>query len=290
MTEAATLRRDAETAASALPALLAQADHLAQTILLGDHGRRRAGMGDSFWQYRTAQPTDGLRAIDWRRSARSDDTFVQDKEWQIAQSVVLWVDGAASLHYHSSDDLPTKADRARVLSLATAILLGKGGERVGLTSPHIPPSRGTAQIEKLASALLTDPKTDYGAPDDTGIPAHARAVFVSDFMGDLTDLESTLTKTADRGVQGALLQILDPIEESFPFKGRTTFQSMTGATIHETLKADALQQRYLDRLAARKDRLRALARRTGWQFQTHHTNLPALTPLMWLHQSLSRQT
>ena len=56
----------------------------------------------------------------------------------------------------------------------------------------------------------------------------------------------------------------------------------------ETLKAGDLKTRYLDRLAARKDRLAALARLTGWQFTTHHTDTPATGALLWLYQALER--
>ena len=90
-----TLRSNAEALSAPFPPLLAEAERLANSVLLGEHGRRRAGMGDTFWQYRPAQSHDEARRIDWRRSARSDQTFVQDKEWQIAQSVVLWADPAA---------------------------------------------------------------------------------------------------------------------------------------------------------------------------------------------------
>ncbi|MFT4742711.1 MAG: hypothetical protein ACI91Z_000684, partial [Yoonia sp.] len=55
---------------------------------------------------------------------------------------------------------------------------------------------------------------------------------------------------------------------------------------HETLSADGLKQRYLDKLAERKDALQTLARQTGWQFHTHHTNASATSALLWLYQSL----
>src|SRR5690606_24154562 len=77
------LRAQAEALAAPLPVLLAEAEHLASTVLLGDHGRRRAGQGDTFWQYRPAMPGDEMRNIDWRRSGRADAAFIQDKEWQI---------------------------------------------------------------------------------------------------------------------------------------------------------------------------------------------------------------
>lgn len=288
MTDALTLRAAAEQRASALPPLLAAAEHLASTVILGDHGRRRAGTGDTFWQYRPAQTTDHARSIDWRRSARSDASFVQDKEWQIAQSVVLWVDRGASMRFASTDKLPQKATVARTLALACAILLIRGGERVGMTGSDLPPRRGTAQIAQMATLLAQDDDADYALPEARGLIPHSRAVFVSDFLGDITPVEDALTRAADRGVRGALVQILDPQEEAFPFDGRTVFESMSGTLRHETLKAGDLRTRYLDRLAQRKDRLAHLARTTGWQFSTHHTDAPATQSLLWLYQSLAQ--
>lgn len=289
MTDPLALRSRAETLAAPLPALLAEAEHLATTVLLGEHGRRRAGTGDTFWQYRPAQPHDAARSIDWRRSARSDANFVQDKEWQIAQSVILWVDQAASMAFSSDANLPSKAARARTLGLACAILLIRGGERVGLTGLRLPPRRGEAQLMQMAQLLSQQDDTDYGAPEAQGMLPHSRALFISDFLGDLQPVEDALLRAADRGVRGALLQVLDPQEEAFPFDGRTIFESMSGSLRHETLKAGDLRARYLDRLAERKDRLQHLARTTGWQFQTHHTGQSAANALLWLYNALERR-
>ncbi|MEL6570786.1 MAG: DUF58 domain-containing protein [Pseudomonadota bacterium] len=285
-----TLRSAAEDLAAPLPPLLAEAEHLAATVLLGDHGRRRAGTGDTFWQYRPAQPGDSARSIDWRRSARSESNFVQDKEWQIAQSILLWVDDAASMQFTSTDNLQTKGYRARLLGLAVAVLLVRGGERVGLTGLRLPPKRGQQQLERMAVILSEDSDRDYGAPEAQGMLPHSRALFISDFLGDITPTRDALLRAADRGVRGAILQILDPQEEAFPFDGRTIFQSMTGAVEHETLKAGDLKARYLDRLAARKAELSDLARLTGWQFHTHHTHTAANAALLWVYGALERQT
>jgi uncharacterized protein (DUF58 family) len=267
----------------------AEAEHLASTVLVGDHGRRRAGVGDTFWQYRPAQNYDEMRSIDWRRSARSDALFVQDKEWQIAQSILLWVDQSASMSFTSLKDGTTKAARARTLALATAILLLRGGERVGLTGGLLPPRRGAPQIEKMAALLSEDQADDFGTPNADGMLPHSRALFVSDFMGDLSAIETAIEKAANRDVRGALVQILDPAEEAFPYDGRTIFESMSGAMIHETLKARDLKSRYLERLAERKDRLASLARSAGWQFHTHHTDASATSALLWTYTALERR-
>ncbi|NNK79539.1 MAG: DUF58 domain-containing protein [Litoreibacter sp.] len=257
--------------------------------MLGEHGRRRAGIGDEFWQYRPAEHGDGLRDIDWRRSARSDAHFVRQKEWQAAQSVMLWVDDARSMTFTGGPDRPTKGHRARVLALSLCVLLNRAGERFGLANHDMPPRRGAAQLNRLAIDLMSaGDSADYGTPNARVLPAGSRAVFLSDFLGDIAAVEEALTSSADRGVEGALVQILDPHEETFPFDGRTVFESMTGAVEFETLKANALRDAYLERLAARKQQLQELTQRTGWRYTCHHTSSGAVSALLWLFQSLER--
>ena len=115
---------------------------------------------------------------------------------------------------------------------------------------------------------------------------HARAVFISDFMGDLDGVRTALTKAADRGVRGVLCHVLDPAEEAFPFTGRTVFQSMGGTLSHETLKASDLKERYMERLAERKAELESLCNLTGWRYGLHHTNTTAQAGLLWLYGAL----
>lgn len=282
------LRRRAEAAAARLPPLLARAEQLANTVLLGEHGRRRSGFGDDFWQYRPVQPGDSFRMIDWRRSARSDAQFVRQKEWQIAQSVSLWVDNSAAMSYCSSSRLLPKSDRARLLALAVSILLIRAGERVGLAGISLPPKRGDGQIWRLSQALLVDDDAEYGQPDARSMIPRSRALFISDFMGDLSVIEAALTKAADRGVRGVLFQVLDPAEEAFPFQGRTIFESMQASLNHETRKANELKARYLARLTDRKVALKTLCRHTGWQFETHVTDAPIQQALLWLYRALER--
>lgn len=283
------LRERSERAAALLPPLLARADHLAGTVLLGEHGRRRSGLGDDFWQYRPAQPGDSKRMIDHRRSARGDQQFVREREWQIAQSVMLWVDQGASMRFSSDENnLPSKIDRARLLALAIAVLLVRGGERVGLTGTSLPPRRGNTQIMRLAETLVVDDPADYAPPEHRAMIPHARAVFISDFLGEMAEVRLALTKAADRGVRGIVLQVMDPIEEQFPFRGRSIFQSVGGTLNHETLKANELRDRYLQRLAERREELQDLCKVTGWQFTTHHTSDSAQSALLWLYRALDR--
>lgn len=279
------LRANAEALAAPLPALLAQAEHLAASVLPGVHGRRRAGAGDEFWQYRPATDSDWGARIDWRRSARGDVHFVRETEWQAAQSIALWVDRSAAMQFSGAPTRAQKLDRARLVALALAVVLLKGGERVGLM-PDLAARSGRAQLDALAMALDGQDSADYGAPPMAPLPAHSWAVFFSDFLGAPEPVETAVARAADAGVRGALVQILDPLEEDFPYQGRAIFQSMQGQMRHETLRARDLQARYRDRLAARQDRLSALARNSGWHLVTHRSDRPAASVLMWLFAQL----
>ncbi|MEW2914089.1 DUF58 domain-containing protein [Leisingera sp. JC11] len=282
------LRHRAEAEASTLPPLLVQARHLAGSVLMGEHGRRRAGTGDDFWQYRPAQAGDSRRMIDHRRSAMGDIQYVREREWHISQTVHLWVDTGASMRFASSAKLPQKIDQARLLGLAASVLMVHGGERVGLTGGSLPPRRGNVQILRLAEALSDDEEEDYAPPNGRALIPHARALFISDFLGPYEPVEQALSKAAARGVRGVLLQVLDPAEEAFPFSGRTLFESIAGGVTHETLKASALQERYLERLAERRAALERLCHEAGWRFGQHHTGDSAQNALMWLYHALER--
>ena len=288
MTSPADLRSEAGLLADPFPPLLAEARRLASTVFMGEHGRRRAGRGEEFWQYRPAHSGDELRQVDWRRSAKSDGHFVRQKEWQSPQTVLIWPDVSASMGYSSHGDVPEKAWVARVLALGLTILLEKGGERVGLAGHSVAPASGRLQVDRIAQALLDEDATNSGTPDLTGLRPNARVVFISDFLWDTSTLRSVLEKAASRGVQGALLQFLDPAEEGFPFAGRTIFESMTGALRYETRKAAGLREKYLAKLAARKEELAQLAHHAGWQFSTHHTDQPNSHALLWLYTVLDR--
>ena len=157
---------------------------------------------------------------------------------------------------------------------------------MGLTGWSLPPRRGNVQVVRLAEALCTDADEDYPELEARGMLPHSRALFVSDFLGDLTPVEAALAKAADRGVRGVLVQVLDPSEENFPFDGRTIFQSVGQSVSHETLKAGELRDRYLARLAERKARLEQLCQITGWQYSCHHTNNSAQSALLWIYRAM----
>ncbi len=285
------LRRDAEKISGALPPLLAEAELLAATVAMGVHGRRRAGHGENFWQYRQAVPGDPRASVDWRRSGRSDVQFIREMEWEAAQTVSLWVDDAQSMEYRGRASERSKHARAALIALALSVLMTKAGERVALMgSPAAQPRSGAAQLNRMALALAGDPRAgrpDYGAPPADRMTRGGRAVFLSDFLGDLDGLTPALAHAGDLGVRGAFVQVLDESEEAFPFDGRLIFESMGGGSKFETQRARALKDAYQARLAERRAELSALAARLGWRVLFHRTTQSPRSALLWLYMAIS---
>ncbi|MEO0451746.1 MAG: DUF58 domain-containing protein, partial [Pseudomonadota bacterium] len=108
MISLSTLRADAEALARQLPGLSLQAA-AADLVHPGAAGRKRAGSGEQFWQYRRYAQTDAADRIDWRRSARGDEYFVRETELETARTILSWVDPNAGFDWSSDPGRETKA-------------------------------------------------------------------------------------------------------------------------------------------------------------------------------------
>lgn len=281
------LRARAETASAHLPALILSAQRLAAMVAPGAHGLRRGGPGEDFWQYRPASQGDSARAIDWRRSARSDAQYVRDREAQSAQVVGLWISAGQGMDYAGAAGRPTKSDRARLLALALSMVLLRGGEKVGLLGQ--PARAGRAQADRLAERIvaLRPGGGDGDAPPGDALRPHQRLVILSDFLDDPAWVERLLARATGLGIGGVLMQVLDPDEETFPYDGAVLFRSLSGALRHDSRDAGGLRDAYLARLAKRRDWLRSRATGAGWHFGQHSTGQPPAVALSWLYQVLA---
>ncbi|HUG61047.1 MAG TPA: DUF58 domain-containing protein, partial [Methylomirabilota bacterium] len=89
------------------------------------------------------------------------------------------------------------------------------------------------------------------------------------------------------GARVHLVQVLDPVEETFPFSGRTEFRDPESGERITAGRAEAWRKGYHDALAAHRDTLRAATRAGGWSFLIHHTDRPPSEVLLALHGRLS---
>ncbi len=283
------LEHSAHALATRLPALLIEAKRAAHTVAHGIHGRRRAGPGETFWQFRHYESTDTATSIDWRRSAASDHLFVREREWEAAHTVWIWLDLSASMGFRSHLAAQTKAERAIILGFALAELLMQGGERVGLLGLTSPTS-GRRGLHRMAVALAK--RLQGGSPMDSLPPPFRLSRFsnclvFSDFLDPFTEIRHSLQGVADQNANGHLVQVLDPAEETLPYDGRVEFiASETGERITAE-RADELRDRYRARLGAHRGEVEFFARKLQWPFLCHHTDRPAEETLLALHNRMA---
>ena len=269
-------RLDALALAGDLPGVLLDAKRLAASAP-GVHGRRRAGQGEAFWQYRDHRAEDGARLVDWRRSARGDRYFVREREREAAQTAWIWMDPDVGFNWTSDVARTTKLRRAQTIALALATLLNRGGERVGMLGRA--PRTGPRAVDRLAHDFLTPQK-------DAAAPSRSCVIFFSDFYAPVDTWRSRLSAAADAGASGALVMVADPAEEDFPFRGRTLFLE-PGHKRSETLlgRPENVRELYAERLETHRRAIRQAGANFGFPALLHRTDhgaAPALALLIAL--------
>jgi uncharacterized protein (DUF58 family) len=281
-------RGEAAMLSARLPSLVIAARRVAQSVLHGVHGRRRAGPGQNFWQFRPFISGESAAGIDWRRSAREDRAYVREREWEAAHTVWIWIDRSASMRFISPLADVSKIERAAVLGLAAADLLVRGGERVGLMGLTRPlATRGV--IERFAEAIALDerlgdePET---LPPAAPLKAHSKAVLIGDFLVDDEAIRRAIYGLSAEGAEGYVLMIVDPIEEAFPYRGHTEFVGPNGASRLRAPRAQSLRDEYLTRLRRHREAVREACAARGWSFAIHRTDRPASAALLALRMRL----
>jgi len=275
----------ARARANLIPDLLVEAQRVANTVYSGWHGRRKRGIGENFWQFRQYSPGENMSRIDWRRSARDEtNIYVQDKEWQATHTVWLWVDESPSMLFKSDAATVAKQSRALVLAFAMAELLARSGERVGwlgVTRPIL--SRNAA--ERLAEALImAEPQTQFPTDPDLGL--HSDLVLFSDFLDPIETNTERLQNLFKRGARGHVVQIVDPVEEVFPYSGRVEFHDPETGEKFTAGNAETLRNDYENEIATRTEAMRQNTTSLNWSFIRHHTDRLASEALGALHLHL----
>jgi uncharacterized protein (DUF58 family) len=276
---------EAKGIAEAMPDMLIEARRVANVVIAGWHGRRSPGRGETFWQFRPFTTGEAAASIDWRRSARDEHLFVREMEWEAAHTLWLWADLSPSMNFRSRLAPVTKRHRATVLTLALAELLATAGERIGLLGASDPIMARNA-AERIA-ALIPRVGQTLARPDARGLRRFSDVVLFGDFLDPIAEIDATLDTILRTGARAHLVQIVDPIEETFPYAGRTEFVDPETGARHVVSRAEQYRDEYTQRLAALREHLRTLARRLDWTFLVHRTDKPATEPLLALHARLA---
>ena len=268
--------------AARIPRLILEARRVAATVIHGLHGRRRAGAGENFWQYRHFISGEPSQNVDWRRSARDDHLYVREREWEASHTIWLWPDRSPSMEFSSALTEWSKLDRALVVSFALAEVLVQGGERVGIPE-LMRPTANRNVIETMAQRIVHDLTENPSLPPNFAPAPFSEVVLLSDLWSPIADFRRIIGQLAANGARGHVVQVVDPAEETFPYSGRVEFIESEGLGSVTAGRAETWRNDYQTLLANHRAALRAETEQFGWTFTVHRTDRGPTELLFALH-------
>lgn len=229
--------------------------HIAEGMLLGVQHSQRRGAGIEFQQYRSYEPGDSIRHIDWKLFARSDRYFVREAEQESQMHVCIVMDTSASMA-QPSFLVPqlSKLQYAKCWIATLCWLLHRQGDRFSLLALNdggnrfVPEGQGEAHHRRVAlelerlDAAGRWPQEAQLAPVWTRFRQPCQVLLVSDFFerDDVGELSHFAARLHAAGRPCLPLQILVDAEQTFPFHGDLKILDPESAA---TVELGAKQQR-----------------------------------------------
>ncbi|GGG11332.1 DUF58 domain-containing protein [Pontibacter amylolyticus] len=220
---------------------------LAKTVvegfLSGQNQSIRRGAGLEFSQYRSYQPGDDLRQLDWKMFARSDRYYIREAEVDTNITVRFIVDGSASMAHEDENGL-TKMDYARFLVASLAYLATTQGDAVGLYVLHeqqlinLTPRSDNMHLQRFWHQLA-EIKPSGRFPDAhtaanlfSGRRQKELTVFVTDLYEHEHEITDLLYKLGAQRHELLLCHLMSRNELDFKYEGTLTFEDLeTGQTM-----------------------------------------------------------
>lgn len=207
---------------------------LVDGFLSGLHRSPRRGSSVEFAGHRAYQAGDDLRHLDWRIAARGDRLVVKEFEAETNLRAMLVVDLSRSMHWTGDAARIAKAEYARRLAAALALLLLRQRDAAGLltfdssTLSLVPPRAHRAHWRRIVAGLAVG----GGARGSHAAAALAEAsrvlrrsgliVLISDLLAD-DDLAAAVRACRASGHDLLILHLMDPVERDFTFTGEAIF-------------------------------------------------------------------
>lgn len=292
----------AEEVAARLPELDLEARDLA-SLIYGLRKRNKPGTGiefDRFTPYQ--QGFHDPRKIDHKASARrqhndgSDFFLIRERQMEVAQTFYLWLDRSRSMDFKAPEELfpdqPkfTKQETGIILTLASAYLAAAAGEYFTLLGSGLGLSGNKSGVQRILQEI------EHGGAESAGqelpklphhrgkpLPRGSHVLIFSDFLCPREEIGTMIESLHHAGVKGHLIQILDPAEVEFRYKGRVRLESMEDE-FHQIVGKGELAKAEMEQLV--KDHINDIhdmvAAIPGWKYSCHVTDRPlyeALLPL-----------
>jgi len=215
------------------------------------------GPGMEFSQYRSYQPGDDLRLLDWKMFARSDRYYIRESEIETNISIRLVIDASASMD-HSDGDFK-KIEYARYLAASLAYLGNLQGDAIGLNIfkakevISLPVKQDFQHLSRLFFQLeQIKPEGSFTEPQHykqlyTGSKQKELTIFITDLYQSETEIFDLLDTVSTLKHEVIVFHLMSKNELALDFKGYSTFEDLeTGETIQ--VDQSAVRKSYKEKL------------------------------------------
>ncbi len=227
------------------------ARQLATGLLAGEHVSRQPGLAREFSQYRSYQPGDDPRHIDWKLYARSDRFFLRESEIETAISVRIVLDATASMQHVDTTGPAAGASKfsyARTAAAALAFLARSQGDTVELhavTGEKVVSVGGKGQrqsFEQIIHALERlqpvgrwpqDPQIFRRAGARNSSKGRSIIIVITDLHEQAEEVRASLAPLHAAGNELILFHLLGHDEADFPFTGTVRFEDWESGSMVE---------------------------------------------------------
>ncbi|NML38215.1 DUF58 domain-containing protein [Chitinophaga sp. G-6-1-13] len=218
-------------------------------FMAGMHASRVKGAGLEFSQYRSYQPGDDLRWLDWKMYARSDRYYIRESEMETSIDISFLIDASNSM-LHTEDGI-SKIDYARYLAASLAYLAHLQGDAAGLAVLHngrLLTMTARREAQHMARLYYQLEKIQPGGTFTE--PAHYRdlfsgphnrqlLVFITDYYEQSNEITTLLQTLSALGHEILVFHLLGDKERRGDFRGYDAVEDLeTGQRLELTGIAD----------------------------------------------------
>ncbi len=214
---------------------------IVEGFMSGSNKSQSVGAGQEFSQYRSYQPGDDLRQLDWKMFARSERYYIKQSEIETNITVKFMLDASQSMSYQ--EDGLSKFQFAKIMIAALAYLARKQSDTFGLYTVNdqqinsIEPRFEQQQFMRFLNELISA-KSESTWKKGNGLEHiynhHGKEmiIFITDLYDDNSDLQNFISRLKTPRNEVIVFHLIGKKEMELSYDGSYTFEDLeTGQRI-----------------------------------------------------------
>ena len=208
---------------------------IVEGFMSGSNKSQTVGAGQEFSQYRSYEPGDDLRQLDWKMYARSERYFIKQAEIETNITMKFMLDASHSMAY--AENGMSKFQYGKVLIAALAYLARKQSDTIGLFTVNdknigvVQPRFEQQQFMRFLNELV-HVKSESTWKRGNGLEHlydhHSKEmiVFITDLYDDGNDLQRFIARLKTPRNEVIVFHLLGRHETDLDFHGAFTFEDL----------------------------------------------------------------